>query len=96
MGVVTGTQEITKLPGSLQEFQISPRSGGTELLRKLQTRTLLSLHLLGRSLRIRLCLGMGYIVRDSRRSGEKQHVIHTVHMKAVLHMPRYYLLGYDS
>lgn len=63
MGVVTGTQEITELPDSLQGSQISPtqiRRSREEFLRKLQTRTLLSLHLLRRSLRIRSCQGLGY------------------------------------
>lgn len=63
MGVVTGIQEITKLPESLQRFQISLtqiRRSGVEFLRKLQTRTLLSLHLLGRSLKIRSGHGLGY------------------------------------
>lgn len=63
MGVVTGTQEITELPESLQGSQISPtqiRRSRKEFLRKLQTRTLLSIHILKRSLRIRSCLGRGY------------------------------------
>lgn len=73
MGVVTGTQEITKFPGSLQGLQISLtqiRRGKVELLRKLQTRTFLSHPLLGRILRFRPRLGRkreipGDLVRSS-------------------------------